>query len=136
MLRHSALLGQTSGHRLLLALALCALLLRGLIPAGYMPAASPDYASALTFCVQGSPELARWSGHAPEPSPDSHLVHPACLFGQIQGQGVLPLAAPPAWMAMVLPVHTWNAPAPAAAPVLALPGPAVGARAPPSRPSS
>ncbi len=132
-MRHSALLGQTPGRRLLLVLALCALLLRGLIPAGYMPASSPDYASALTFCVQGSPELARWGGHAPEPDPDSHLVHPACLFGQVQAQGALPLATLPAWITMVLPAHTWNAPAPADAPVLALPGPAVGARAPPSR---
>jgi len=132
MMRHTALFPQRSGSRLLLALALCALLLRGLIPAGYMPASGPDYAGALTFCVQAEPGLASWSGQTPQPVQDGHAAHPACLFGQAQAQGVLPLSDAAAWAPAFLPVHTWNAAAPTPDPLLPMPGPAVGARAPPA----
>lgn len=132
MIRHTALSASRSGHRLLLVLALCALVLRGLIPAGYMPASGPDYSAAITFCVQGEPALANWAGHAPESGSDEHTVHPACLFGQAQAQNVLPPSPLPVWAPVFLPVHTWTAAASPVWPAPAHTGPALGARAPPA----
>lgn len=133
MIRHCALSFSGTRSRFLLVLALCALLLRGLIPNGYMPSANPDNAAALSLCVQGGPFLAQWSAQLPDPKHDEqHSLHAACLFAQAQAQKALNDGPSPAWdLAPTFP-HTWDTAQQAAAPVLPLTGPPLSARGPPS----
>ncbi|MBX7021286.1 hypothetical protein EX238_24030, partial [Providencia rettgeri] len=73
-------------------LAICALLLRGLIPNGYMPSADPANAAALSLCVQGDPFLAQWSSQQlpnGQQHDEQHSLHAACLFAQAQAQKAL-----------------------------------------------
>ncbi|HCA16924.1 MAG: hypothetical protein KA194_06670 [Alcaligenes sp.] len=133
MIRHCASPFSGTRSRFLLVLALCALLIRGLIPNGYMPSANPDNAAALSLCVQGDPFLAQWSGQLPGPEHDEqHSLHAACLFAQAQAQKALNDEPSPAWTPSPAPVHTWSSVQLAAAPLLPLTGPPLSARGPPA----
>lgn len=132
MIRHCALPFSGTRSRFLLVLALCALLLRGLIPNGYMPSADPANAAALSLCVQGDPFLAQWSGQLPGPEhEEQHSLHAACIFAQAQAQKALNDEPIPAWNVAHAPPHTWDTAQQAAAPVLPLTGPPLSARGPP-----
>lgn len=133
MVRHCALPFSGTRRQFLLVLAICALLLRGLIPNGYMPSADPANAAALSLCVQGDPFLAQWSGQFSGPEHDEqHTLHTACLFAQAQAQKALNDTPSPAWDLAQTPRHTWDTAQQAAAPVLPLTGPPLSARGPPA----
>ncbi|QTC00196.1 hypothetical protein JYG33_01600 [Alcaligenes sp. SORT26] len=133
MVRHCASPSSGTRSRFLLVLALCALLIRGLIPNGYMPSANPANAAALSLCVQGDPFLAQWSGQLPGPEhEDQHSLHAACIFAQAQANKALNDEPGPAWDSVSIPQHTWDTAQQAAAPVLPLTGPPLSARGPPS----
>nr|WP_321302758.1 hypothetical protein [Alcaligenes faecalis] len=115
-------------------LAICALLLRGLIPNGYMPSADPANAAALSLCVQGDPFLPQWSSQQLPNGPqhdEQHSLHAACLFAQAQAQKALNDDPGPAWNLTPTPRFTWDTAQQAAAPVLPLTGPPLSARGPP-----
>ncbi len=78
MIRHCASPSIGNRSRFFLVLVMCALLIRGLIPNGYMPSSDPARAAALSLCVQGDPFLAQWSGQLPGPEHDEqHSLHAA-----------------------------------------------------------
>ncbi len=133
MIRHCASPSIGNRSRFLLVLVMCALLIRGLIPNGYMPSSDPARAAALSLCVQGDPFLAQWSGQLPGPEHDEqHSLHAACLFAQAQAQKALNDDPSPAWALDRSPVHTWDSATLAQAPMLPLTGPPLSARGPPS----
>lgn len=118
----------------LTACLLLAVLVRGVIPVGFMPAPlSAQAMSALTFCVNGlsSQNIALF--HLAQSSPmddDSHPVHD-CVFGTGQGKDFLPTDISPSalssWLLLLLVVWAtqrgWLGARPS--------GPPLGARAPP-----
>jgi len=135
MVRHCVFPFSGTRSRFLLVLAICALLLRGLIPNGYMPSADPANAAALSLCVQGDPFLAQWSSQQLPNGPqhdEQHSLHAACLFAQAQAQKALNDEPGPAWNLTPTPRFTWDTAQQAAAPVLPLTGPPLSARGPPS----
>ncbi|MGQ5700486.1 hypothetical protein ACUJ46_00325 [Sandaracinobacteroides sp. A072] len=97
----------SAGSQALLALAGLLLLLRALLPAGWMPALSPDGMTLVVCSAAGLQALPDGEGPFGNPAgtPDES-AHPPCAFAGLGGPSILPRL--PLWLPHAIPVlATW-----------------------------